>query len=131
MLPQRIIVAKFPVDKTLTRKQLRKKFPASGPTRSIGWFEHCLSGSKSLKFQANIKRSVGSGDMVSQLEILDVVGVGEALTAEQILERLPGSLKLTELSKPLTRLPAWGQLKFVVVGESSRGEKIWGYRRLW
>lgn len=38
--------------------------------------------------------------MVSQTEILGVMAVGETLSREQILDRLPGDLKLTELSTP-------------------------------
>lgn len=63
--------------------------------------------------------------MVSQQEVLKVIAVGEALSRKQIRDRLPGDLKRTELSNPLTQLRGWGQFVFAVVGESQRGAKIW------
>lgn len=68
--------------------------------------------------------------MASQTEILNVVAVGEALTREQILDRL-GTTKRRAVCNSLSRLRRSGQLDFVVVGERSRGGKVWAYRRLW
>ena len=62
--------------------------------------------------------------MASQTEILNVVAVGEALTREQILDRL-GTTRRQVVCNSLSRLRRSGQLDFVVVGERSRGGRVW------
>ena len=71
--------------------------------------------------------------LVSQTEFLSVIAVGETVSMGELARRLGlvGVLGQVNLSRTALRLRKWGHIEPVLLGETDRGGRIWGYKRLW
>ena len=72
--------------------------------------------------------------MVTQAEFLSQIAIGETVSREDLLNRLglaDDKRGRNRASLVVFYLRKWRQIEIVLLGETERGARIWGHKRLW
>ena len=72
--------------------------------------------------------------MVTQAEFLSQIAIVETVSRVDLLNRLgivDDKRGRARVARTAAYLRKWQQIQTVLLGETARGSRIWGYKRLW